>query len=223
MKMIQVSTLRRMGVLGMTAAAALSLDACVTTPAPVAVVPGPPIVATAPVVVQTAPVPLQTAQVPPAQMQVAPRGLSDGRIVALVTDVNNIEIHQAQLALRRSRNPRVRAYSQRIIRADIAQNNTLLRVASAQGIQPMEARMAMRVRMQNAEQRQMRQLAALSGPAFDRAYLDAQIDGHRRIINAMDQRLLPNTSNPQLRVALQRERPRQVAQLQQAQQIRTTL
>lgn len=225
MKMIEVSTLRRLGVFGMTAAAAFSLNACVTTPATVAVVPTPPVVATAPTVVQTAPAPTVVATAPTvvqtAPVRVAPRGLSDARIAAIVMDVNSSEIREAQLALAHSRNPRVRAYAQHILRDHTMLNNTLVQVARAEGIRPMEGRMAMRMR--SNDQLQYRQLASLSGPAFDRAYMDAQINAHRRAINALDRRLVPDAHNPQLRVALQQARPGMVAHLQTAERIRATL
>lgn len=227
MKMIEVSTLRRFGVFGMTAAAAFSLNACVTTPATVAVVPTPPVVATAPTVVETTPAPAVVATAPtvvqtvPAPARVAPRGLPDARIAAIVMDVNRSEIREAQLALAHSRNPRVRAYAQHIIRDHSMLNNTLVQVARAEGIRPMEGRMAMRMR--SNDQLQYRQLASLSGPAFDRAYMDAQINAHRRAINAMDRRLVPDAHSPQLRVALQQARPEMVAHLQTAERIRATL
>lgn len=223
--MIQSFSVRRIVLLAVVAAGALSLGACVVTPAPVAYTAPPP-----PTLVQVAPpaqavavqpAPATVAQVQSVQVQPMPRGLSDGNIAALIMDANSAEIRQAQLALSRSRNPMVRGYAQHIINDHTALNNALLQVASAQGIQPMAGRMAMR--MQGNAQQTYNRLAALNGPAFDRAYMDAQIAMHRRVIHAMDQRLVPHTQNAQLRTAEQQARPALVAHLQHAQQIRARL
>jgi putative membrane protein len=63
----------------------------------------------------------------------------------------------------------------------------------------------------------------LSGPAFDKAYIEHEITYHQVVLNAIDKTLLPNASNSELKDLISKVRPAIEAHWQHAQQIRSTL
>ena len=65
--------------------------------------------------------------------------------------------------------------------------------------------------------------ATPAGPAFDRAYMDRQVDGHRYILGVIDQTLVPNAHSKVLRGVLADMRKLIDQHLTRAQQIQSTL
>jgi putative membrane protein len=42
---------------------------------------------------------------------------------------------------------------------------------------------------------------------FDRAYIDAQVDGHRKVLNTLQKELLPDANNADLKAYLEKIQP----------------
>ena len=66
-------------------------------------------------------------------------------------------------------------------------------------------------------------LLTLVGPAFDVAYLDAQITAHTEMLSLIDQQLLPSAALPALRALLESARTVVTLHLDQAIALRATL
>jgi putative membrane protein len=66
-------------------------------------------------------------------------------------------------------------------------------------------------------------LKALSGAAFDRAYIDQEVTYHQMVLDALDKTLIPNVKNAELRDLLVKVRPAFVAHLERARQIQAAL
>jgi putative membrane protein len=67
------------------------------------------------------------------------------------------------------------------------------------------------------------QLSKLSGAAFDRAYMDREVAYHQAVIDAVDQVLVPQTQNAELKALLVQVRPALVAHLEHAKSLRAGL
>ena len=63
----------------------------------------------------------------------------------------------------------------------------------------------------------------LHGADFDRAYIAHEITMHQNVLNTLDQTLIPNAQNAELKALLQKVRPLIESHLQMAQQIQTSL
>jgi putative membrane protein len=66
-------------------------------------------------------------------------------------------------------------------------------------------------------------LKKLSGSAFDRAYIDHEVAYHQAVIDAVDNTLIPNAKNEELKALLIKVRPAFVAHLAHAKQVQTSL
>ena len=66
-------------------------------------------------------------------------------------------------------------------------------------------------------------LKTLSGPAFDKAYIDHEVAYHQQVIDAMDKTLVPNAQNAELKALLVKVRPAFVAHLEHAKGLQGSL
>jgi putative membrane protein len=91
---------------------------------------------------------------------------------------DQFEIQSSQLALTRSQNPEVRAFAQQMIADHSASTNALMQTPEAQaaGLPPLDPEHA----------QMLAQLQRLSGPQFDSAYMQMQVQAHREALSLQD-------------------------------------
>lgn len=61
------------------------------------------------------------------------------------------------------------------------------------------------------------------GAAFDKAYIDAQIEMHTAVLSAIDTQMMPGVQNPELKAELTTTRAAVESHLNQAKEIQTAL
>jgi putative membrane protein len=66
-------------------------------------------------------------------------------------------------------------------------------------------------------------LEKLEGPAFDKAYVDHEVTYHENLLSAIDNTLLPNAQNAELKQLLTDTRPAVVAHLDHAKKLQAQL
>src|SRR5262249_2295136 len=66
-------------------------------------------------------------------------------------------------------------------------------------------------------------LKKLSGPAFDKAYIDHEVAYHQAVLDALDSTLIPDAHNAELKALLVKVRPAFVDHLEHAKQLAATL
>ena len=69
----------------------------------------------------------------------------------------------------------------------------------------------------------VKHLRQLSGAAFDRAYIDHEVTYHQQVLDALDNTLIPNAKNDQLKSLLSKVRPAFVARLEHAKQLQASV
>jgi len=65
-------------------------------------------------------------------------------------------------------------------------------------------------------------LSALSGDAFDKAYIDNEVGYHETVVKALDDTLIPNAQNAELKALLTKVRGVAAAHLEHAKQLQKT-
>jgi putative membrane protein len=85
------------------------------------------------------------------------------------------EVQAAHLALKKTQDPTVRAFADRMIADHSKANEQLTALMKAQGLTPPVA-------IDEMDQHMADQLSSLSGAAFDSAYLKGQVVAHKRTI-----------------------------------------
>lgn len=148
-------------------------------------------------------------------------GPTDAQIAAIVVAANSADSTAGQLAETKATDPRVQEFGRRMVADHGAVNQQAMELANRLGLVP-EASPTSRMLTEDAQQN-MQQLQNLSGAAFDRAYIDHEVALHRQVLEALDQTLIPNASNPELKDLLEKGRPIFTGHLEMAEQIQSSL
>lgn len=172
-----------------------------------------------------------TASLAPQDDRVTPgeseRGTSnasvreDADVSAVLTAANHNEIESGRLAQQQATDPEVQAFATRMVTDHTAMEEQNRLLAQRLGLKPEQNDASRRMRDMGAQT--MTQLKNASGPAFDRAYITSQVQAHEETLRVIDQRLIPNARDPQLRSMIEEARPKIVAHLEQAQQLQQRL
>lgn len=143
--------------------------------------------------------------------------LDDEDIAAIVVTANSIDISNGELAAERAVDEQVKAFAATMVTDHSAVNQSARELVTRLGVTPTENDVS-RSLQASAEQTQA-SLAALSGAEFDRAYIAHEVEYHRTVLSALDDTLIPQASNPELRQTLVDVRPAFAAHLQHAETI----
>jgi putative membrane protein len=155
----------------------------------------------------------------PSQSAGASGAISDAEIAAVLEVINRAEIQQAELANERAEAAEVRGFAASQLtdhRAAVERQDAILQ---ERGIPTRDNPTSRDLELRSAETRDL--LADLDGADFDRAYLDAQLRQHRRLIAMLDEELIPAARDPQYRVFLAQQRGELARHLQAVEQLRT--
>jgi putative membrane protein len=126
--------------------------------------------------------------------------LTDAQIAGVTNFVNSGEIQQAQLAQSKSKDPHVLSFASMMI----SHHGEAKEQQAQLGMSP--AGSSVLQRLSSEGQRTLATLRDKSGKDFDRAYLQAQVEGHQKVLETLDRQLLPNAKNQQFRSQLQNMR-----------------
>lgn len=166
---------------------------------------------------------LSIAAVSPLSAQAASSqpDLSDAEVAHVAVTANRIDVEMAQFAERRLQNADVRAFAATMIRDHTAVNGRASALATRLGVTPAANAVSASLSADAGAAR--RQLEALQGSAFDRAYVEREVAYHQAVLDALDGLLIPTTTNDELKALLTDVRPAIAAHLAHAKQLRASL
>ncbi|MBW3630335.1 MAG: DUF4142 domain-containing protein [Gemmatimonadetes bacterium] len=165
---------------------------------------------------------MDTASMAPAETAPAAAGtVTDPQIAAIVVAANDADIATGELAKTKGTNPQVKEFANRMITDHTGVNKAATDLVGKLGVTPEPNPTSEQLR-QGGEQ-QVATLQGQSGAAFDRAYIAHEVTYHQQVLDAIDQTLIPNAQNAELKALLEQTRPAVEAHLQHAKQIQTSL
>jgi putative membrane protein len=147
--------------------------------------------------------------------------LTDAQIAAVVESANKGEIEQAKTALKKSKNARVRQFAQHMVTDHTGAMNDEKTVDQKNGITPQDNDVADGIKS-NGE-KVMSQLNSSGGDGFDKAYMDAQVDEHQKVLATLDDKLIPQAQNADLKSLLEKVRAKVASHLKMAQDVQASL
>lgn len=147
--------------------------------------------------------------------------LDDAAIAHIAVTANQLDITGAEQALARSSNDDVRAFARTMVRDHEGVIEQAVALAGRLGVTPRENDTSNALSEQAAGVRSA--LAGLHGDAFDRAYMENEVAYHEAVIAAVEDTLVPNTSNADLKRLLQGVVPALRAHLEHARQLNAGL
>ena len=152
---------------------------------------------------------------------VVAQGLDDAAIAHIAVTANQLDVTGAEQALEKSTDSAVRGFAETMIRDHRGVIAQAAALAERLGVTPKDNDHSRALSSQAAEVRA--ELAHLRGRAFDRAYMENEVAFHETVIHAVEQNLVPNTSNAELRHLLEAVLPALRTHLEHAKQLSAEL
>lgn len=142
-------------------------------------------------------------------------------IAAIVNAANTGEIQTGQLAQAQASSQDVKTFAARMVSEHSAAQQRQGALFARLGITAVED--ATSRQLQDETRNMLATLRARSGADFDQAYIAGQLDMHARLLNMLDNNLLPGASRDELRADLQMMRVEVASHLQAARIVQAVL
>ena len=126
---------------------------------------------------------------------------TDAEIAHIAYTAGAIDVAAGKLALAKSHNKEVRAFAETMVRDHAAVNDQALALVKKLGVTPQDN--ATSAALSAAAAAEAKKLDALSGAAFDRAYVANEVAYHRTVNGALKQTLIPGAHNGELKSLLE--------------------
>ena len=146
---------------------------------------------------------------------------NDAQIAQIVVAANQIDVDAGKLAKSRSKNKEVQAFAEQMITDHTSVNKQAEALVKKLHVKP-EASEASKSLEAGAKQN-MDNLKKMQGNDFDRAYVDHEVAYHQAVLDTIDQTLLPNAQNTELKDLITKVRPAIAAHLDHAKMIQSKL
>jgi putative membrane protein len=128
-------------------------------------------------------------------------GPTDAQIAHIAYTAGALDAAAGKQALTKSKDPAVRAFAETMVRDHAAVNQQALALVKKLGVTPQDNPTSQALSADaNAK---LKSLAALSGPAFDRAYVQNEVAFHHTVNGALEGTLIPNADNAELKGLLE--------------------
>jgi putative membrane protein len=148
-------------------------------------------------------------------------GPTDAQIAAIVVTANQVDIDAGEVAKSTSKNADVKGFAERMIADHKAVNQQAKDLVTRLKVTPEENDTSKSLTKGGDDN--LRNLKALKGADFDRAYIDHEVTYHQDVIDALDKTLIPNAKNKELKDLLVNVRPSFEAHLAHAKEVQAKL
>jgi putative membrane protein len=147
--------------------------------------------------------------------------LTDGQIAAIIDTANRGAIAMGELAKTNATSPDVRSFANNIVTDDSAINNDLMAILQKQSIATGDSdKNKDLMSMTNDSLKKMRDA---KGSDFDKTFVSASIDLSKKVLDLIDNKLMPNVRNPDIAQKIRDLRPHVAKHLMDAQQLQATV
>ncbi|HEX8989630.1 MAG TPA: DUF4142 domain-containing protein [Rhodocyclaceae bacterium] len=146
---------------------------------------------------------------------------NDAQIAEILTTANQADIDAGKLAESKGTDKDVKSFGKEMVTDHGASNRSVAALAKKLGVKPEQSPTSKTLKA-GAEDN-MKKLQGLSGAAFDKAYIDHEVEFHQVVLDSIDKTLMPSASNAELRSAITSTRPVIAAHLARAKSIQSKL
>lgn len=146
---------------------------------------------------------------------------NDAQIAAIVVAANQVDIEAGKLAQSKAGSKAVKEFARTMVTDHTGVNKAASDLVKKLNVTP-EENPTSRSLKENGKKTRAR-LQQLKGSAFDRAYIDNEVTYHQAVLDAVDQALIPNAKNEELKALLVKVRPAFVAHLDHAKRLQASL
>jgi putative membrane protein len=147
--------------------------------------------------------------------------INDAQIAAVAVAANQVDIDAGKLALSKSKNEEVKKFAQTMVTDHSGAIKAATNLVTKLKVTPQENDTSKALVKGGQEARA--KLSKLDGAAFDKAYLDNEVAYHGTVVKALDDTLIPNAQNADLKALLTSVRGVAAAHMDHAKQLQQTV
>ena len=143
--------------------------------------------------------------------------LTDPEIASVAVTANQIDIDAAKLAKEKSKNEEVTKFAETMINDHQAVIDQAVALVKKLNVTPKDNAVSQKLSADAANTKKM--LQSKSGKDFDKAYIDNEVSYHKAVIDAVQNVLIPQSQNAELKQLLQNIMPALKAHLEHAEMV----
>lgn len=146
---------------------------------------------------------------------------NDAQIAAIVVTANQVDIDAGKLAKGKTRTKSVRQFAQQMVTDHTSVNKSAGALVSKLKVKPEPNATSDSLKKDGDDN--LAKLKKMKGAAFDKAYIDHEVEYHQTVLDAVDKTLIPSAKNEELKALMVKVRPTFVAHLDHAKQLQSQL
>ena len=143
--------------------------------------------------------------------------LSDPEIASVAVTANQVDIGNADIAIARSKDSSVLQFAETMKRDHQAVIDQAVALVTRLKVTPKDNAVSEKLLSDAAKTKKI--LESKSGKAFNKAYIDNEVDYHKAVISVIETVLIPESQNAELKALLQKVVPAFHAHLEHAEMI----
>lgn len=140
--------------------------------------------------------------------------LSDAEVAFIAVTANQIDIAYADIAKQKSKDPEVLKFAETMQRDHRGVIDQAVALAKKLGVNPLDN--AVSKKLVADSETTKKDLLSRAGKSFDKAYIDNEVGYHKAVIQAVEDLLIPETENGELKKLLDNVLPALKAHLTHA-------
>jgi len=157
-----------------------------------------------------------------AQAQPSPASApTDPQIAMIVVTADNVDIAAGKVAAKKSSNPKVKEFAESMVRDHTSVNKQATDLAKKLNLTPEQSPTSQSLKSDG--EKTLTKLRGLKGAEFDKAYIDNEVAYHEAVIKALDDTLVPNAKNAELKALLETGKPIFTSHLDHAKELQSSL
>ena len=146
---------------------------------------------------------------------------NDAQIAHIVVTANQVDIDAGKLAQQKSTKAEVKAFGKQMVTDHGAVNKQAVALVTKLKVKPEDN--ATSQSLKSGGDANVKKLKGLKGAAFDKAYVDQEVTYHQAVLDAIDNVLIPNAKNAELKALIVKVRPAIDGHLQHARMMQASL
>lgn len=147
--------------------------------------------------------------------------LSNAEIASVAVVANKIDINYAKIAIKRSNNDEILEFANRMVTDHNNVIDQAVALVTKLGVKPEDNPVSQS--LLESSNKKIAELENVSSSKFDDAYITNEIEYHKQVIAAVENKLVPESTNAQLKDLLQQVLPALKAHLGHAEMVKSKL
>lgn len=146
---------------------------------------------------------------------------NDAQIAHIVVTANQVDIDAGKFAQGKAKSKEVKDFAKQMVTDHSAVNKQAVALATKLKVKPEDNPTSQSLKKGGEDN--IKHLKTLKGDAFDKAYVDQEVTYHVAVLGAIDNALVPNAKNQELKDLIVKVRPAIDGHLQHAKMIQAKL